>query len=107
MKPEDIIFNIIDCNSECTQYRFQDSNEVEGFTMFRYGNEWVKEFRNSPVLNVEDHGDGVIVDLGNKKKVNLDYSELLEVYLAIDYYFKNSAIPHNPEYEIQKFKRIE
>lgn len=102
---EDVIFNVIDLYGDTNQYKFSMSYETNGFVMSRYGNMWTKEFINKPVLHFKDHGDGVIIDLGNKNKLSLDYSQLQEVYLALEYYYKNNILSDN--FDLQKFKGID
>jgi len=58
---------------------------------------WTDLVRGKICAELKDHGNGVKIKFPshhNKKdhKISVDYSEILELYLLLDFYFKGSDI---------------
>lgn len=64
------------------------------FTMY-YGKDsnWVESLQGQKLMKLTDHGDGVNVkhfsDDYNFGKIKLDYGAVWELYILLDYYFKD------------------
>jgi len=66
---------------------------------------WSDNIRGRTAMRLRDYGNGVKIKYGNKK-IDLDYSEICELFMLLEYYFKHSGVS-DEEATVTKFLPVE
>lgn len=70
------------------------------------GHGWTDLVRGKTAVKLHDDGDGVTIKFrGKKKSVRLDYSQLVELSILLDYYHENSGLDDS-SYDVTKFTEL-
>ncbi len=92
MEKDKIYVSTLECDEENIAYIIEELEE--GFEMKRSNNStWSSHVRGERIGEIKDDGNDITLMFQDRTDMKLDYSELFELKLMLDYYYKESKIP--------------
>jgi argininosuccinate synthase len=98
-------------NGEASIYDLEtiDAHANTGKVLMRYSpldNAWTSLVKGEVAVKLKDTGDEVKIKFDNGKKIKLDYSQLQELAMILQYYNEDSGLV-NLKPTIKKMKEVE
>lgn len=90
MEKDRIYVNTIECEEENIAYVIEKLEE--GFEMKRSKNNmWSSHVRGEKIGEIKDDGNDITLSFIGRLDLKLDYNELFELKVMLDYYYKSDA----------------
>lgn len=99
----DVIYNLVSNDGNNSQYKFSYMNA--DMVLYTFGHYWTNNFTNKPVSVLSNNGNGISIELTSSKKnkkISLDYSEAVELFITLEHYY-NDVTDELNKFKIQKF----
>jgi hypothetical protein len=95
-----ILYRWCDDDDECSSYvAYVEVNDIDDKrTNLSYdpnGGDWSEHVRGTTAASLHDNGEGVEIEF-DKKTIELNYSQLIEIYMILTHYFFDSGINDRP-----------